>query len=139
MAISVRNCERIMISECIIGFFEINRSFNNSIKQCSINKIKLLFSTGNIFEKNKMPYPQLNMISGIPISKMHSAVMIGAFAAFMLVLLQFSNPFVRRSILLTVIVAIIAIGFLFMCLYLMVTYIQSTRKMKKYPPNEILE
>ena len=87
MAISVRNCERIMISECIIGFFEINRSFNNSIKQCSINKIKLLFSTGNIFEKNKMPYPQLNMISGIPISKMHSIVMIGAFAAFMLVLL----------------------------------------------------
>ena len=125
-----------MINECDVEVFEIIRSFNNTIKNCSITKIRLLFSTSNIFEKNKMPNPQLNMISGISISKMHSVVMFGAFAAFMIVIIQFSNPFVQGSIFLTTILVIVAAGFLLMFLYIEITHVRAKRKMKKFPPNK---
>lgn len=135
-ALVLKDCNNINIDYCAIPFLDMYLTFESSFKHCSIDEIDSSFSRGNLFEENEIPEPILTILKKEGLNITQIAILIsfcGGFAIGLNYFLKFlgsNSPFLFLS-------GMGLIVLLFGFIVIVISFIIDTKKMKKYPPNEI--
>lgn len=128
----LRNCIYINTDNCFIKRLDLIGSYENVIKNSTIDEALNTYSSGNIFQNIQIPDEYINyLLKGKLMKKLLS------IALPVLILVTISSTIRLWNI--DLFGALLALVFLSMCILLVIImHYLSYKKMKKYAPNKIL-
>lgn len=130
-------CNEIKLDNTKMSILYLSLCFNNFFNNCSIYKIINISSRGNVFKNNEIPDEYIDTIKESSIKNLSSILFYIGLAVISLCLIQFTNPFVIKSLFLTIILTLGLICFSLTWLFAIIHYRIKVNNIKKYPSNQI--